>query len=78
MTNIEILALIKSNVSTCSGVPQACRGNVVFVVSVEYVKDLNDVKCDLNGSFQKLLELKWKTVKFESTTQRKPKKFKQA
>ena len=39
---------------------------LVFVVNTEYVKDLNDVKSDLNGSFQKLLESKWKTVEFES------------
>ena len=55
MTNTEMLALIKSNVSTCSRVPQACRRNTVFVVNTEYTKDLNDVKSDLNGSFQKSL-----------------------
>ena len=66
MINTEILALIKSNVSTCSRVPQACRRNAVFVVSTEYMKDLNDVKRDLNESFQKSLESKWKTVEFES------------
>ena len=39
---------------------------LVFVVNTEYVKDLNDVKSDLNGSFQNSLESKWKTVEFES------------
>ena len=66
MSNKETLALIKSSVSTCSRVPQACRRNAVFVVNTEYVKDLNDVKSDLNGSFQNSLESKWKTVEFES------------
>ena len=66
MSNKETLALIKSSVSTCSRVPQACRRNAVFVVNTEYVKDLNDVKSDLNGSFQNSLEPKWKTMEFES------------
>ena len=65
MTNTEMLALIKSNVSTCSTVPQVRRRNAVFVVSTEYIKDLNDFKSDLNGSFQKSLESKWKTAEFE-------------
>ena len=65
MTNTEMLALIKSNVSTCSTVPQVRRRNAVFVVSTEYVKDLNDFKSDLNGSFQKSLESKWKRAEFE-------------
>ena len=65
MTNKEMLALIKSNVSTCSTVPQVRRRNAVFVVSTEYVKDLNDFKSDLNGSFQKSLESKWKRAEFE-------------
>ena len=65
MANTEMLALIKSNVSTCSTVPQVRRRNAVFVVSTEYIKDLNDFKSDLNGSFQKSLESKWKTAEFE-------------
>ena len=60
MNNSGMLALIKSNVSTCSRVP------FVFMVSREHLKDINDVKFDVNGSFQKLLESKWKAMVFDS------------
>ena len=36
--------------------------NVVFLINTKSIKDLDDVKSDLNGTFRKSIESKWKTV----------------
>ena len=45
--------------------PHACRRNAIFVIDTQRLKDLDDVKSELNGNFQKSLEAKWKTVEVE-------------
>ena len=52
--------------SNCSKIPQSYKRNAaVFAGSMEHAKHLNDVKIDLNGSFQTLPESKWKRVELE-------------
>ena len=58
-----MLAIVHSNVEICSRVPQACRKNAVFLITTKSIKD--DVKSDLNGTFRKSIESKWKTVETE-------------
>ena len=65
LTNTEMFAIVKSSIKTGSRVPQACRRNAIFVIDTQRLNDLDDVKSDLNGTFQKSLEAKWKTVEAE-------------
>ena len=60
-----MFAIVKSSNKTGSRVPQVCRRNAIFVIDTQRLKDLDDVKSDLNGTFQKSLEVKWKTVEVE-------------
>ena len=57
LTNSEMLAILHSNVEICSRVPQACRKNPVFLINIKSIKDLDDVKSDLNGTFRKLIQV---------------------
>ena len=57
LTNSEMLAILHSNVEICSRVPQACRKNAVFLINIKSIKDLDDVKSDLNGTFRKLIQV---------------------
>ena len=34
----------------------------MFLINTKSIKDLDDVKSDLNGTFRKLIESKWKMV----------------
>ena len=34
----------------------------MFLINTKSIKDLDDVKSDLNGTFRKSIESKWKTV----------------
>ena len=65
LTNSEMLAIVYSNVEIYSRVPQACRKGAVFLINTKRIKDLNEVKSDLNGTFRKSIESKWKTVETE-------------
>ena len=65
LTNTEMFAIVKSSIKTGSRVPQACRRNAIFVIDKQRLKDLDDVESDLNETFQKSLETKWKTVGVE-------------
>ena len=38
---------------------------MLFLLLILIIEDLDDVKSDLNGTFQKFLEAKWKTVEIE-------------
>ena len=49
-----MFAIVKSNIKIGSCVPQACRRNTIFVIDAQRVKDLDDLKSDLNGTFQSL------------------------
>ena len=60
-----MFAIVKSSIKTGSSVPQTCRTNVIFVIDTQRLKNLDDVKSDLNRTFQKSLEAKWKTVEVE-------------
>ena len=60
-----MLAIVHSNVEICCRVPQACRKNAVFLINMKSIKDLDDVKSDLNDTFRKSIESKWKTVETE-------------
>ena len=60
-----MFAIVKSSIKTSSRVPQACRRNAIFVIDTQCLKDLGDAKSDLNGTFQKSLEAKWKTEEIE-------------
>ena len=61
-----MFATVKSSIKTGSRVLQACRRNAIFVIDTQGLKDLDDVKSDLNGTFQKPLEAKWKRVQVEA------------
>ena len=65
LTNSEMLAIAHSNVEICSRVPQGCRKNAVFLINTKNTKDLDDGESDLNGTFRKSIESKWKTVETE-------------
>ena len=41
-------------------IPQACRQNAVFVIDTTKLKEIDDVKSDLNGVFGKCHEVKYK------------------
>ena len=60
-----MLAIVHSNVEVCCRVPQAYRKNAVFLINTKSIKDLDDVKSDLNDTFRKSIESKWKTVETE-------------
>ena len=49
LTNSETYAIIKSEVKVCERVPQACRENSIFVISSNCLKNVEDIKSDLNG-----------------------------
>ena len=51
-----MFAIVKSSIKTGSRVPQACRRNAIFVIDTQHLKDLNDVKSDLNGVFRSQME----------------------
>ena len=61
LTNSEMLAIVHFNAKICSRVAQACRENAVFLINTKSIKDLYNVKSDLNGTFRKSIESKWKT-----------------
>ena len=65
LRNTEMFAIVKSSIKTGSSVPQTCRTNAIFVIDTQRLKNLDDVKSDLNRTFQKSLEAKWKTVEVE-------------
>ena len=48
-----MLAIVHSNVEICPRVPQACSKNTVFLINMKSIKDLDDVKSDLNGTCSK-------------------------
>ena len=54
LANSEMLAIVLSDVEICSRVPQACRENAVFLINTKSMKDLGDVKKNLNGTFKKV------------------------
>ena len=54
LTNSEMLAIVLFNVEICSRVPQACRENALFLINTKSMKDLGDIKKDLNGTFKKV------------------------
>ena len=54
LTNSEMLAIVLSNAEICSRVPQACRENALFLINTKSMKDLGDIKKDLNGTFKKV------------------------
>ena len=62
MTNSETYAIIKSEVKVCERVPQACRENSIFVISSNCLKNVEDIKSDLNGVFRTCHEAKSKRV----------------
>ena len=62
MTNSETYAIIKSEVKVCERVPQACRENSIFVISSNCLKNVEDIKSDLNGIFRTYHEAKLKRV----------------
>ena len=47
-------------VATATKIPQACKQNAIFLVDIIKLKDVNDVKNDLNGAFRKCHEVKYK------------------
>ena len=57
LTNTEMFAIVKSSIKTGSRVPQVCRRNAIFVIDTQRLKDLDDDKKDLNGTFQKSLDV---------------------
>ena len=65
LTNTEMFAIVKSSIKTGSRVLHDCRRNAVFVIDTQRLNDLDDVKSNLNGTFQKSLEAKWKAVTVE-------------
>lgn len=52
LRNTEMFAIVKSSIKTGSSVPQTCRTNAIFVIDTQRLKDLYNVKSDLNGTFQ--------------------------
>ena len=60
-----MFAIVKSSIKTGSRVLHNCRRNAVFVIDTQRLNDLDDVKSNLNGTFQKSLEAKWKAVTVE-------------
>ena len=58
--NNEYFSLVSSNVATATKIPQARRQNAIFLVDTSKLKDVNDVKSDLNGAFRKCDEVKYK------------------
>ena len=53
VSNTETLALIRSNIETCSKTPQAGQRNSVFVINSNNLKHLDDIKSYLNGIFKR-------------------------
>ena len=51
LTNCEIYAIIKSEVKVCDRVLQACRENSIIVISSNCLKNVEDIKSDLNAVF---------------------------
>ena len=56
----EHFSLVSSKVATPTKISQACRQNVIFLADSRKLKDVNDVKSDLNGTFRKCYEVKCK------------------
>ena len=56
----EHFSLVSSKVATPTKNSQACRQNVIFLADTRKLKDVNDVKSDLNGTFRKCYEVKCK------------------
>ena len=67
LTNSETYAIIKSEVKICERVPQACRENSIFVISSNCLKNVEDIKSDLNGVFRLCHEVKSKRVQVGDT-----------
>ena len=65
LTNSKVLAIVHYNVVICFRVPQACMIDALFFTNTKSIKDLDDVKSDLNSTFRKPIESKWKTVETE-------------
>ena len=38
----------------------------MFLINTKSIKELEDVKSDLNGTFKKLIESKWKTIETQT------------
>ena len=62
LTNSETYAIITSEVKVCERVPQACRENSIFVISSNCLKNVEEIKSDLNGVFRTCHEAKSKRV----------------
>ena len=63
--NSEMLAIVHFNVIICSQFSQACRKNAVFLINTKSIKDLDDVKSNLNRTFRMSIESTWKMVETE-------------
>ena len=67
LTNCEIYAIIKSEVKVCDRVLQACRENSIIVISSNCLKNVEDIKSDLNAVFGICHKAKSKKVQVNDT-----------
>ena len=50
----------KTNTAVATGIPEGCREYAVFVIDTKKLKEIDDMKSDLNGVFGKSHEVKYK------------------
>ena len=62
LTKVEQFALVKSKITRAERIPQACRKQAVFLINSSQLKATEDVQSDLNGTFEKCLEVRIYTV----------------
>ena len=66
LSSAEAAAILASSIPRCERVPQACRRKLIFLIDTKCLKDIEDVKSDLNGVFRKCLEVKHRPVSINS------------
>ena len=62
LKNSETYAIVKAEVKLCERVPQPCVENSIFVISSNFLKNVGDIKSDLNDVFRTCHEVKSKRV----------------
>ena len=62
LSNLAAYNLVHSSVARCPRVPQRFRRNGIFLINASNVKNLKDIKSDLNGTYQTKMECKRKKV----------------